>query len=92
MWRRLVLSVASGLLLLLAGCATPIQVERIDPYDVHRELTRSVISTGSISGPTQIVLDRQDLSERFKRDPEQAIALLHQTIAAGNPTRMSCSR
>ena len=81
-WRGLALSVPAGLLL-LASCATPIQVERLDPFDVHRELTRSVISTGSISGPTQIVLDRRDLSEWFKRDPEQAIALLHQTLVAG---------
>ena len=70
-------------MLLLAACATPIRVDRIDATNVHRELTRNVISTGSLSGPTQIVLNHQDLATRFKRDPETAMAVLHSTVAAG---------
>jgi hypothetical protein len=34
-----------GLLTLLAGCATPVQVARVNPRDVQRELTSNVIST-----------------------------------------------
>jgi hypothetical protein len=64
----------------VAGCGTPIQVTRIDPYNVHRELTRSVISAGSISGPTQIVLHHQDLEQPFETDPEGALAALHHTM------------
>ena len=82
-WQRALLGVPPGLMLLLAACATPIRIERIHATDVHRELTRNVISTGSLSGPTQIVLDRQDLATRFKRDPETAMAVLHSTVAAG---------
>jgi hypothetical protein len=41
---------------------TPVQVERVDPRAVRRELTSDVISTGDISEPTQIVLHRQDLA------------------------------
>ena len=43
-------------LLLAAGCATPIGVERADPQSVHRELTGNVLSTGELSDFTQNVL------------------------------------
>src|SRR5216683_1352880 len=77
------LSTSVGLLLLLASCATPVQVERVDPRAVQRELTSNVISTGDISEPTQIVLNRQDLSDLVERDPEAGIASLHRTVTAG---------
>src|SRR5260370_40103740 len=83
-WRA-ALGTSVGLLLLLAACATPVQVDRADPRVVQRELTSDVISTGNISEPTQIVLHRQDLTERFESDPEGAIVSLHRTITAGKP-------
>jgi hypothetical protein len=61
-WRRPPLRLSAGILLLLAACATPIQVERADPRALQRELDSNVISTGDISEPTQIVLHRQDLA------------------------------
>ncbi|WP_264716097.1 esterase/lipase family protein [Limobrevibacterium gyesilva] len=79
-WRA---ALGAAALLLLAGCATPVQVQRRDPRDVQRELTSTVISTGELSGPTQVVLHRQDLSALFDRDPEAAIAILHRTVTAG---------
>ena len=81
-WRA-ALSAWAGLLLLLAGCATPVQVERIDPRDVQRELTSNVISTGEISADTQIVLEQKDLWQFYQSNPETAIALLHRTVTAG---------
>ena len=69
-------------MLLLAGCATPIQVARLDPHEVERELDSNVISTGGLSEATRIVLHREDLSDSFGRNPEQAIASLHHTMAA----------
>lgn len=85
-WRTTV-SVAAGLslLLLLAACATPVEVEQADPRTVQQELTSNVISTGDLSEPTQIVLHRQDLTERFANDPEGAIASLHRTLITGEP-------
>ena len=83
-WRA-ALGTSVGLLLLLAACTTPVQVDRADPRVVQRELTSDVISTGNISEPTQIVLHRQDLTERFESDPEGAIISLHRTITAGKP-------
>jgi pimeloyl-ACP methyl ester carboxylesterase len=70
-------------LLLLCGCATPIQVERMDPRQVQRELTSNVISTGELSNRTQIVLRREDLSALFASNPEAAIAALHRTVTTG---------
>src|SRR5271168_4519176 len=85
-WLRAALSTWAGLLLLLlAACATPVQVERADPRAVQRELTSNAISTGDISEPTQIVLRREDLSELFDSNPEAAIAELHRTATAGKP-------
>jgi pimeloyl-ACP methyl ester carboxylesterase len=88
-WRA-ALSTAAGLLLLLAGCATPVQVERIDPRTVQQQLDSNVISTGDLSEPTQIVLRRQDLTKRFESDPEGAIASLHRTATEGeaNPNAL----
>jgi hypothetical protein len=86
---RLVLS--STLILLIAGCTLPIHVcctppvhvDRLDPRHVERELDSNVITTGRLSEATRIVLHREDLSERFEHDPEDAIASLHRTVAAG---------
>lgn len=41
---------AAALLLLLAACATLVQVKRADLRAVQRELTNNAISTGDISG------------------------------------------
>jgi hypothetical protein len=82
-WWRVALSSVAGLLLLLAGCATPIQVERIDPRDVQRQLTSNVISTAKISPDSQIVLQQRDLWQLYQADPEAAITLLHRTVAGG---------
>ncbi len=71
-------------LLLFAGCATPVQVRRVGPRAVQRELTSNVISTGRISGATQIVLRRNDLWNFYRSNPEAAIALLHRTVATGD--------
>jgi hypothetical protein len=43
-------------LLLAAGCATPVGVERADPQSVHRELRGNVLSTGKLSEFSQNVL------------------------------------
>jgi len=73
---------ALGLSVSLAGCATPIQVERADS-EAERRVEANVISTGELSEPTRIVLRQQNLSERVQVDPDGAIAQLHQTVAAG---------
>jgi pimeloyl-ACP methyl ester carboxylesterase len=82
--RRLTALAGIGLiaLSLLAGaCATPINVTRVDPREVHRELTRNVLSTGELSPFSQIVINRADLHGQFADDPEGALRTLHGELA-----------
>jgi hypothetical protein len=67
--RRLLLGLVFFLPLLLAACAAPVTVERVDPRTVHRELTANVLTVGEESGASCNVLYRWDLTERFESDP-----------------------
>jgi hypothetical protein len=78
--QRAILCVCLLGLAFLAGCATPIQVDRISGY-AARNPDVNVISTGELSESTLIVLRRDNLSDRLAFDPDGTIALLHQTIA-----------
>ena len=73
--------------LLLAACAAPVTVERVDPRSVHRELTANVLTVGEESGASRNVLYRWDLTERFESDPEGALAQLHAAVAGGRAGR-----
>jgi hypothetical protein len=75
--------VSAGLGSLLAGCGTPIKVQRMDPREVERQLDSNVISTGRLSEATRVVLHRENLFEQFDTDPEAARASLHSRLAAG---------
>jgi hypothetical protein len=78
------LAMLCGLLaLLLAGCATPVGVERADSRSVHRELTGNVLSTGELSDFTQNVLRLGGLAEVAENDPATALATLHEAINSG---------
>src|SRR5918994_129042 len=65
-------------LLLAAGCATPVGVERADPQSVHRELTGNVLSTGELSDFTQNVLRIGGIADVAKDDPAGALARVHE--------------
>ena len=73
------------LLLVVAGCATPIQVDRVGAREVHRELTSNAISTGEISPDSQLVLQQRGLWQVYQSNPEAAIALLHRSATTGPP-------
>ena len=80
---------AFSLLLLLAACATaPVGVVRVDPREVHRYLTRSVLSSDEPSRVTVNVLQEHDLAELWDEDPEEALAALH-VHATGDAVRGS---
>jgi hypothetical protein len=86
-------SIAAGLGGLLAGCTTPIKVQRMDPGQVERQLESNVISTGRLSEATRIVLHHENLSDQFETDPEGARASLHSRLAAGKSNSdMLCFR
>src|SRR5215813_6420164 len=67
-------------LLLSAGCETPVGVERLDASTAQRRLTANVLTTNELSPSARNVLRRWVLSERYDDDPAGAIAALH-TIA-----------
>ena len=70
-------------LLLAAGCATPIGVERADPQSVHRELTGNVLSTGELSDFTQNVLRIGGMADVAEDDPAAALAAIHDAVNTG---------
>lgn len=73
--------------LTISACATPISVTRVDPREVHRDLTRNVLSAGEPSQFTEIVVNRADLQGKFDKDPEATLRTLHSELAADD--RMS---
>jgi triacylglycerol esterase/lipase EstA (alpha/beta hydrolase family) len=66
--------------LVLTGCQTPIGVSRVDPLTVHHQLTQNVLSANLPSIFTENVLHQYDLTEKFAREPEAALAELHRIL------------
>ena len=84
-WRS-ALSAAAGLLLLLAACAAPVQVDRVDLRSAYDELNRTALSSDQLSEVTRTVLRRAALLDYFDAQPDTAIvALRAQAIATGMP-------
>jgi pimeloyl-ACP methyl ester carboxylesterase len=76
-------AVLRALLALLAGaCATPVGVDRGDPPEVQRELGASALTGDRASAPTQELLTRLSLRDRFRREPDETVDVLHQGLAA----------
>jgi pimeloyl-ACP methyl ester carboxylesterase len=69
--------------LLLVACGPPVGVSRVSPREVSRDLTRSALNSTMPSEFSENVLNRFDLRERFRRDPEAALARLHQLAVEG---------
>ena len=87
MLRSLVLGpAAAGLLFLLAACAAPVQVDRVDLRSAYDELNRTALSSDQLSDDTRTVLRRAALLDYFDAQPDAAIAALRaQAIATGMP-------
>jgi hypothetical protein len=68
---------------LLAGCATPVGVERVDAQSVHRQLTGNVLSMGELSDFSQNVLRLSGITEVAEDDPEVALATIHDAVVTG---------
>ena len=63
---------------------TPVGVERLDPQDVHRQLTGTVLSTGALSQFTENVLRQYALDTVADADAAAALAEMH-TAALADP-------
>lgn len=73
--RRLVLLAA--LCLVLGACTSPVRAVRVDRTEAHRDLARSVITTGQLSWSTRVALLERGLLDSVGKDPEAALASLH---------------
>ncbi len=72
------LPAASALLVvLLAGCVSPIGVNRIGAQEANSSLSASVLTTGKVGTEANQFLSRLDLSERYQEDPAGTIAAIH---------------
>src|SRR4051812_9077069 len=85
-WWLKTLSASAGLLLLLAACAAPVQVDRVDLRSAYDELNRTALSSDQLSEVTRTVVRRAALLDYFDAQPDATIAALRtQAIASGMP-------
>jgi pimeloyl-ACP methyl ester carboxylesterase len=68
------------ILAIIAGCATPVGVKRLDPKTVQRTLTANVLTNGSLSPFTAQILNRFGMQEEFKHQPAEVIAKIHKGL------------
>jgi hypothetical protein len=68
--------------LYISACATPVGVVRVDPRQVHAELSASVLSTGNPSSFSALVLRRLSLYEQFHDRPDETLQQLHRGLLA----------
>jgi pimeloyl-ACP methyl ester carboxylesterase len=71
----------------VVACGPPVNVKRVDPRTVSRELARSALNSDEPSLFSENVLYRWALTERFKKDPEGALATLHERYLADQGSR-----
>lgn len=82
------LSLALLLFAVLGGCATPVGVRQIEAKQVQRNLTANILSSEELSAYTRQILNRANLSDRFRKQPEEVLAELH----TGLPTASEADR
>ena len=82
MMPRMIVCSARALLilcaLLLAGCATPIGVNKASPRDAYRDARANPLNAGVLSDQAKYVLNRYDLLKKFDSEPAATIAVLHE--------------
>lgn len=68
------------LCVMLAGCALPVSVRRVNPRVVHQMLTGNVLSSGRLSMQSQNTLRRWGLFDRAESAPEAVMDELHRLV------------
>lgn len=63
--------------LVVSGCATPVGVRGITPRSAYQDTFGNSLSDGVFSDNTKVVLDRFDLQQTFKKNPDAVIDTLH---------------
>ena len=72
---------ALALLVVAAGCATPIGVQYVDPRAGYQSLTANVLSAERPSSFSARELMNLNLYQRFQDEPEKALAEMHAGLA-----------
>jgi triacylglycerol esterase/lipase EstA (alpha/beta hydrolase family) len=70
----------------VGGCATPVGIRQLDPKQVQRNLTASILSSDKLSAYTQQILNRADLSAKFRKQPAEVLAELHKGLPTASET------
>ena len=76
--RRAVGGLATALLPLQAGCATPVGADKTSPARTYRQTHDNAASRAVPSAQTWPLLHRFDQEKRFARSPDAALQLIHQ--------------
>ena len=87
----LIVCLLFSVLLLISGCAssTPIGVRKLDPQKVQRQLTTNVLTAGTLSAPSDQILNRFGLASEFKVKPKKVIFKIHGGLAGvSEPDRL----
>ncbi len=72
-----------AVLVVIAGCAAAVRVHRADLREVHRDLTRNVLTTGEISEHSHNVLHRWGMTETYAKRPGEVLEFLHTVVVEG---------
>jgi hypothetical protein len=75
--RRAAFAAIAALLLTSLACATPVGVRRVDARQVREQVAANVIVSGRPSAPSLQLLDRLDLSARYRDTPAATLAEIH---------------
>jgi len=69
---------ATALLLLHAGCATPVGADKTSPARTYRQTHDNAVSQATPSAETRSVLHRFDQEKRFAKSPDGTLQLIHE--------------
>jgi pimeloyl-ACP methyl ester carboxylesterase len=73
---------SSFLVLLLAGCATPIGADRVTTRQAYAQVEANALRDGKPSAVTAAILHRYDLDRLAARQPDEAVRQLHRKALA----------
>lgn len=71
-------------LLVVAGCATPVGVNKVSPREAYQLAYANPLGAGVLSDQARFVLHRYNLLQKYENEPTAAIAQLHQKALHDN--------
>jgi pimeloyl-ACP methyl ester carboxylesterase len=77
---------ALAALLMLSGCTTPIGADKVSPRQAYQHLHENALNSSRCSAETLRVLNRYDLDEAFRKNPDATLEKL-QAIACTDDRR-----